>query len=134
MSHIVSIKTQVTDIEAVKAACKELGFTFNEGAKDYQAWGTLRPACAHSINVNRKGYKWEIGLIKNDAGYQLSYDRFLELEMVKGEGAPLAKGGSNFIQHYAVHKATIEARKRGYMVNRVAGKNGAIQLVVTGIK
>jgi len=44
--------------------------------------------------------------------------------------------GPNFgklLQLYGVHKATAEARRKGYLAQRRAGKGGNIQLVVTGI-
>jgi len=53
-------------------------------------------------------------------------------------GRPCGKGGlapntRRLLQLYAVHKATIEARKRGHTVQRKLQKNGAIKLVIGGV-
>jgi len=37
MSHIVTIETQLTDLAAVKAACKRMGWVLVEGQKTF-AW------------------------------------------------------------------------------------------------
>jgi len=39
MSHVAAVKTKVTDLEALKAACAELGFVFNANKKSYRWWG-----------------------------------------------------------------------------------------------
>ncbi len=44
--------------------------------------------------------------------------------------------GSNYaklVQLYGVHKAMLEARKKGYAVQRKQQPNGAIKLTITGI-
>jgi|SRR5579884_1968719 len=151
MSHIAEIKTELKDLEAVKAACKELGLTFHEGQKTCAFYpteaGAQQHPCDHAIGLPVGDYKMELGLTKQANGtFSLVGDNLLQLAHTDDSGDywckrifgretnPLGSKFGTFIQHYAVHKATIEARKRGYMVNRVAGKNGAIQLVVTGIK
>ena len=35
MSHIVEITTKITDLDALKSACDELGFVFLEDQRDY---------------------------------------------------------------------------------------------------
>ena len=39
MSHISKIEMEITDLESLKAACKRLGFTFQEYQKTYQWYG-----------------------------------------------------------------------------------------------
>lgn len=146
MSHVVSIKTELTDLDAVKAVCAELGLIFREGQKSYEWWGQFMGDaplpdgftraqlghCEHAIAV--PGTSWEIGLAKpsNGKGYRLLFDYY------GGRGKAIldAVGGkeaSKFVQLYGVHKAIIECKKRGHIVRREVGRNGAINLVVTGM-
>ena len=46
--------------------------------------------------------------------------------------AKLGRNCGVLTQLYAVHKATAALRARGLMVQRQAGKNGAIKLIVQG--
>lgn len=39
MSHVAKIDIEIKDLEALKAACKRLGFTFNEGVKAFRWYG-----------------------------------------------------------------------------------------------
>ena len=44
--------------------------------------------------------------------------------------------GANFgrlLQLYGIHKTTIEARKRGHLVQRKAQRDGSIKLVIGGV-
>ena len=159
MSHVVSIQTELKDLAAVKAACLELGLTFKEGQQTYQWWGHSvgdhpLPAgfttadlghCEHALGV--PGTNWEVGVTHarnpdgtRREGYTLLCDFF------GSRGAPIGRalGGTftgrectamtfhRFLQAYGVAKATLEARRRGYLVTRQAGRNGSVQLVVTG--
>lgn len=145
MSHVVSIKTVLTDIEAIKRTCKELGLTFKENQKTYAWWGSSvgdyplpegftkeqLGHCEHAIGI--PGTTWEIGLAQptGQKGLRMLFDFF------GSKGTPIlqAVGGQNadkFTQLYAVHKATLEAKKRGLTVTRKAGANGSINLVCVG--
>jgi hypothetical protein len=172
MSHVVEIKTKLTDLAAIKAACAALGCTFVENQKTYKWFGIHAgdyplPAgfkaedmghCEHAIKV--PGTDWEVGVAhaRNPDGtptgsYTLLCD-FCGLQggvIGKTFGCTFAKSsvgaydGENgrsicvtgmtfhkFLQQYAVAKATIEAKRKGYLVRQQPGKNGAIQVVVTG--
>lgn len=146
MSHVTSIQAEIKDIDAVKALCKEMGWTFKENQRTYKWWGMSvgdyplpqgqkesdLGRCDHAIGI--PGTTWEIGLRRNaqTGNYSLCYDFF------GSQGQPLqaaiGEKGQKFMQLYGVHKATLEARKRGYIVTRQSGQNGAIKLVVTGLR
>src|SRR5437016_6251552 len=94
MSHVAAIKTEITDLEALKRACDELGLTFKEGQTTYKWFGQwvndyhgedaayksgIDPKdygkCAHAIGVPGSGY--EIGVVKLPNGnFTLIYDFF----------------------------------------------------------
>lgn len=151
MSHVVSIKTELRDIEAVKAACKELGLVFKENQKtirwygqwmnDYDAadaayklgidpkqYGT----CNHAIEV--PGSNYDVGLLRNPVtgGYRIYFD-FYGCNGRRIQEA-IGEHGGKLVQYYAAHKATMAARAKGYLVSRQTAANGNIKLVVTGVK
>ena len=148
VSHIVNIKTQLRDLEAVKAACSELGWEFVENAPTYASvneYGApVQNPCTHKIRVpgfnnetNRPHYVFalEIGLTKTAGAYSVSYDNLMEQGEWPGSEdiSGIGKDACKLVSIYAAHKATIEARNLGYSVNRVACDNGEIHLFVTGI-
>lgn len=149
MSHVVSIKTELKDIAAVKAACAELGLTFRENQKtirwfgkwvnDYDAEDAAYKLgittdqygkCDHAIEV--PGCNYDIGLIHNPAtnGYKLYFDFYGEGRKIQHA---LGDNGQKLLQYYAVHKTTIEARRKGWIVQRKTATNGTVQLTVTGL-
>jgi hypothetical protein len=133
MSYHVTIKTEIRDLEAVKALCREKGWTFHENKRTFSDPFNANQPCDHAINIGDCGYgtMWkdtELGLCKTPDGkaYLLKCDEML----MRAER--LGKGGSHFMQLYGVHKATHEAKRLGYLVQRKALPTGAIQLIVTG--
>ena len=145
MSHVVSIQCVISDLDAVKAVCAELGLTFKQNQKTYAWYGrhagdypcpdgfTVEDLgkCEHAIGV--PGTAWEIGLARprNGQGYRLLFDFY----GTQGQPIKQAVGGENaqkFVQLYAVHAATKAAQRKGLTVRRVQLANGAINLVMTG--
>lgn len=148
MSHVVSIKTELRDLEAIRRAAAELGLQFIENQTTYEWWGSSvgdyplpdgfkasdLGKCVHAIKV--PGTTWEIGVAaarnadgSPKAGFTLLWDFY------GTQGAPIAaalgEGAERFVQLYGVHKATLELQKRGLTVTRKAGAKGSIQLVAT---
>lgn len=91
MSHVVAIETKILDIEALKAACPDLGLEFKENQKTYKWYGTHvgdypLPAgitkndlgkCEHAIGVkDASGSTYEVGVVKakDGEGYTLLWD------------------------------------------------------------
>ncbi|MDB6017688.1 MAG: hypothetical protein JWR19_2177 [Pedosphaera sp.] len=150
MSHIATIKTAITDLEAVKRACKELGFTFKENQKTCAFWPTgSKPqqcACDHAIELPSGNYKMELGLVKTDTGYDLVGDELMKLSEKDKRGPfwckhifgmdknPLGQNFGRFIQHYGLHKTQIEAAKKGWLTTRkVVPGTDKIQVHITGM-
>lgn len=116
MSHTVHIQTQVRDAEAVRAACTRLGLPPPTS-------GELRLFSERvaGLGVQLPGWKYpavcqlDSGVIKADTfngrwGDPVQLDRFL--------------------QAYAVERARIEARKKGYSVTEQPLADGSIKLTV----
>jgi hypothetical protein len=108
MSHISKIELEVTDLGVLSQACKRLGLTLIRGKRTFK-WYGKNGACHHAIHIPQAAY--EVGIIKKEGRYELSCD-FFDQELVKVIG----KSGGLLKQAYAVEKAKIEARKKGYSV------------------
>ena len=135
MSHIVTVKTEVRDLTAIRAACRRLGWELKEGQRSYRWFGewvgdsplpegvnkdTLG-TCAHAIAV--PGARYEIGLQKTPTGFRVLWDYWNPGGLTQGTGG-------QFLQAYAVEKARIEARKQGRSVREETLKDGSIRLTV----
>jgi hypothetical protein len=148
MSHVVSIQTQVHDLNAVKAACQELGLTFKENQKtirwfgkwvnDYSANDAAYKLgistddygkCDHAIEVPGSGY--DVGLLKDHktGGYRLYFDFYANHGRKIQEA--IGKNGEKFIQFYAAHKIAMESKLKGYFVQRKTEANGHLKLTIT---
>lgn len=141
MSHIETVKTTLTDIKAVRAACERLGVEFVEGKRTYKWYGRalgkvpegLDPKdlgkCDHVIKV--PGVEYEVGLVqaKDGKGYRLAYDLW-------GPGAGLAqkfgKSMDKLIDAYSVEALKLKARAKGYLTSEKVTTDGKILLTVTG--
>ena len=122
MSHFTTIKTQIKDLPALRSAVNELGLQLlpNTTARGYINQSTkgeyvLRLKGPYDIAVNQQP----------DGTYGLTtdwWDGHVEREVGKDYG--------RLLQLYGVHKATAEARKRGFSVIRNSQPNGSIKLVL----
>ncbi len=122
MSHWTTVQTQIRDINALRAACAELNLPLLQNA-EARGYGNNRLEGQYVIRLNGP---YDIALHQQpDGTYSLLTDWW--------NGHVEAEVGRNFgrlLQLYAVHKATIEARKRGLSIQRKLLKNGAIQLSI----
>ena len=116
MSHIVTIKTEVRDPQAVAAACRRLGLpepvTGTATLFSGEATGLLVQAARLALPRRaRHGHRADpLRQLRRRWGKQEHLDRFLQL--------------------YAVEKARIEARKRGHNVVELALPDGSIKLTI----
>ena len=123
MSHFTSIQTQIKDIEALRAACGELGLPL---LADAQARG-FAGAELHGDYVIQLNGPYDIAANRQpDGAYGLAadwWDGHVEKEVGPNYG--------RLLQLYAVHKATREARKRGLTVQRTQRSDGSIKLCLS---
>jgi len=121
MSHFTTIQTKVKDVEALRAACAELGVVLIQGGKargyngqDKEGEYVIRLKGPYDIALNKdaKGFlemttDWWAGHVEKEVGAK--YGRLLQL--------------------YGVHAATRQAIKKGYKVTRQTADTGEIKLV-----
>jgi hypothetical protein len=125
MSHFTTIKTQIKDIAALRAACQEMGFALLQNA---DARGYMNNTRKGEYVIKLHG-PYDIALNQQpDGTYGLTTDWWnghVEKEVGKDYG--------KLIQLYGVHKASIEAKKKGYTVLRQAKQGGSVKLVMMGV-
>ena len=125
MSHFTEIKTQIKDIEALRKACEELGLPLLQNA---EARGYYENKIKGEYIIQLKG-PYDIALNKEaDGTFGLTAD--LWNGHVENEVGP---GYGKLLQLYGVHKATIEARKKGLSVLRRQQQNGSVKLIMMGV-
>jgi hypothetical protein len=116
MSHIVSIKTRVTDAAALSAACRRLGL-----AEPVQGTAEVFSTAATGIII--KLPDWMFPVVVDIATGELKYDNY---NGAWGNPVELDR----LIQAYAVEKAKAEARRVGNTVTEQALGNGSIKLTI----
>lgn len=117
MSHIVQIKTEVRDANAIAAACQRLGLA-PPTTGEFQVYSVKRTG----IGVQLPG--WNYPIVCNTETGAVDYDNF---NGSWGEQQHLDK----FLQAYAVEKARYEAQKGGYSVWEETMEDGSIKLNIT---
>ena len=125
MSHFTEIKTEIKDSEALRLAYAELGLTLLQNA---EARGYYEDRTNGDCVIQLKG-PYDIALNKQADG---TFGLTAELWRGHVETEVGQKYGK-LLQLYGVHKATIEARKKGLSVMRKQRQDGSIKLVLMGV-
>lgn len=117
MSHIVQIKTEVRDVEALKGACRRLKLAEPVMGKH------------HVFSVHREGYavklpNWSYPVVCNVETGAVDFDNY---NGSWGKQEELDK----FLQAYAVEKAVLEAQRNGYSLYETTLPDGSIELSIT---
>ncbi len=124
MSHFTTIKTQIRDIAALEKAVQELGLQLLENST---ARGYSTNETKGDYVIRLKG-PYDVALNKNQDGtYGLTTD-WWNGHVEKEVGASFGR----LLQLYGVHKATMEARKKGHLVQRKQQQDGSIKLTIGG--
>lgn len=116
MSHVVEIKTEVRDEQAVKAACTRLQLPTPEHK-------TVRLFNAMATGLCIQLPNWSYPVVANLQTGQLQYDNY---QGHWGEQKHL----NSFLQAYTVEKARIEARKKGHAVSETNLHDGSIRVTI----
>jgi len=116
VSHIVTIKTELRCLAAIRAACKRLTIqnpefnTHKLFTNQVEGWGIKLPGWIYPVVVQPETGSVQFDNYGGKWGKQEELDRFL--------------------QAYAVEKAKLEARRKGHTVFEQTLTDGSIKLVV----
>jgi len=116
LSHTVTIKTEIRDATAVRAACDRLRLP-----APVQGKTRLYQNEVEGLAVQLPG--WDYPAVANLASGELAYDN---MNGYWGDGKELDR----FLQAYAVEKTKIEARRRGHSVTEQPLADGSIKVTV----
>jgi hypothetical protein len=116
MSHIVSVRTEIRDQQAVEAACVRLKWP-------EPVVGLHRLFSTSVEGLRVRAPRWQYPIVCDLQSGELSYDNF---EGRWGDPVELDR----FKQSYAVEKTKIEARKQGRYVSELTLADGTVQLTV----
>ena len=116
MSHIVNIKTRVTDPVALAAACRRLGLE-----APLQGTATLFTEEATGLLIKLPG--WLFPLVVDLARGEVKFDNYAGAWGAQSELDKLLQG-------YAVEKARIEARRAGHSMTEQRLSDGSIKLTI----
>ena len=121
MSHFTTIQTQIRDVEALEAACAELGV---ELLRNTEARGFANSTRQGELVVRLKGpYDIAANRVDGSDSYELATDWW--------NGHVEAEVGPNYgrlLQLYGVHKTIREANKKRLRVTRHQETDGSIRL------
>ncbi len=116
MSHTVTIKTEVRDANAVRAACDRLRLP-----APVQGKTRLYQNEVEGLAVRLPG--WDYPAVANLASGELAYDN---MNGYWGD----AKELDRFLQAYAIEKCRIEARRKGHSVTEQQLADGSIKVTI----
>ena len=116
VSHIMSIKTEVRDPIAIRTACRRLGLP-------EPIQGTAKLFAGEATGLLLRLPEWLYPAVLDTATGQVRFDNY---EGRWGDPKLLDR----FLQIYAVEKAGLEARKKGYSVSEQSLEDGSIRLQI----
>jgi len=116
MSHISKIELEINDLATLKKACSRLGLEFLNNQKTFK-WFGKQSECNHAIKI--PDGKYEIGVIKSGAGYELQCDYYDQ-----SIGKAIGENGGLLKQAYAIERTKAEARRKGYSITEKKVESG----------
>ena len=117
MSHIVTIRTQAKDPQAIANACRRL-------ALPEPTHGTAKLFSGEATGILVKLPGWLYPVVIDTATGETRFDNY---EGGWGEQKHL----NSFMQAYAIEKARIEAAKKGHRFAEQAMPDGSVKLTIT---
>ncbi|HIK38697.1 MAG: DUF1257 domain-containing protein [Geminocystis sp.] len=123
MSHFSSIKTQIRNLESLKAALNDLGIVWKEGPAPIRGY---RGQTAQAQIVIEQENNYDIGFAWNGQEYELVADLQYWQQPWSVEGFL-----QRVTQGYALHTILRESAKQGFAVTeQQKNADGSIRLVV----
>ena len=116
MSHIVTIKTEVHDAAAVRAACRRLNLA-------EPIHGTVKLFSSEATGLVVRLPDWTYGVVCDTGSGQIQFDNF------NGRWGD-QKELDRFMQTYATEKAKQEARRKGHSTTEQTLPDGSIKLTI----
>lgn len=143
MSHVVEIKVQIDDLDALQAAAERLGLELVRGQDTFRWYGRHvgdypLPAgftvedmghCQHAIRVPGDDRAYEVGVVRSrtGSGWTLLYDHW---SGGKGMSEHVGSRCEKLVQAYSVERVRKVAR-RSHRVTEQQQEDGSIRLLLS---
>jgi len=126
MSHISTVKTAITDLDALEQACKELGLELRREQKTYRTYNKQQNACDAAIVIPGDERAYEIGLVlgKDGKTYEVNFDSW---NGGKGMVERSGKGCSKIMVEYGRAKTKSIAQSKGWSYREERLQDGRIR-------
>lgn len=123
MSHFSQIKTQIRNLDALKAALTDLGIDWKSGPRDVRGYqGQTRPA--EIVIEQDNGY--DIGFARTGSEYELVAD----LQFWAQAGS-VERFLNRITQRYAYHTVVNASAQEGFQVaEQTQAQDGSVRLVL----
>lgn len=144
MSHVVDMKIEIRDMQALEKACSRLGLELVKNQKTYKWFGRSvgdypvpegftadeLGKCDHAIRVKGNAGAYEVGVVKrkDGPGYQLIWDFW---QGGYGLQEKIGADGGLLKQHYAAQVAKKQLLREGYRVEERINRHGDLLLKFT---
>lgn len=129
MSHLVTLRTQISNLDCLNTACDKLGLDLKLGQKSFKSYGSSRPRCEHAISLrNPQATDYEIGVVKDGEIYTFQFDFYNQHDRLEKQVGPNC---DLLTQRYAVEVATHEAMSKGFEVFETREQDASITLQVS---
>ncbi len=116
MSHVVQIKTEIRDINAVRQACLRLQL-------EAPTQGTFQLYSSQESGYGVKLRDWKYPVVCNLESGEVRYDNY-------GGRWGNDQRMDEFLQRYAVEKSKLEARKQGHTATEKNLADGSIKITI----
>ncbi|MFQ6111965.1 MAG: DUF1257 domain-containing protein [Nitrospinota bacterium] len=111
MSHFTQIQTKITDLNCLKTALEDIGFSYREGDIKVKGWRGKTEKVELVVNT---GSMYGIGFKRNEDGF---YEVVADWWGVQSRTGIKQRTFINRLnQRYAYHKVLTEAKNKGFTV------------------
>ena len=123
MSHISTVDTQITDLDALEAACKELGLELRREQKQHKTYGDQKNQCDAAIILPGNARAYEIGLVLGEDGktYEIKHD---EWQGAGGMVQAAGRGAKKLLVEYGRARTKQIAQQKGWSYREERVGNG----------
>jgi len=133
LSHLTTIRTQITSIDALRLACAALGVPVTRGGCARFYAGLSEP-CDYVITLPGR---YDLGLTYQQASGTFAF--VADVELLSGSFGSrdpgrqfLGEHAGRLTQEYAYAVLQLEARRKGLQIARQTQPNGTIRVVLQG--
>jgi len=125
MSHLTAVKTQIKDLDALRAAVERLGCTLTEGGEITGYYGPMGRA---DYLIRIPGTRYNVGVVRQSDGTYALHADFWDGSVRRALGPQFGR----LLQEYAVEVVERKARAQRKFVQTTRLPDGRIRIRIRG--